>query len=144
MHQYLVSFAVAPPPHPTTTTPAMHTTSVLDRVMLATAVILVRASCEENLPARALLDSGSQVNFMMEDLAQKLRIRRQNRTLNMIGIGNSNTKVGAKLSAFVKSRYIVSNFRRNSELCDVFRQIIQTITLMLMAGKFSTKVLFRK
>ncbi|XP_039967850.1 uncharacterized protein LOC120779574 [Bactrocera tryoni] len=96
LHQYPVSFPAASHPQPSTTH-AMHTASMPDRVMLATAVIQVRTSYGEYLPARALLDSGSQVNFMTEDLAQKLRIRRQHKTLNIIGIGNSNTKVGTKI-----------------------------------------------
>ncbi|XP_049302017.1 uncharacterized protein LOC125775435 isoform X2 [Bactrocera dorsalis] len=63
LHQYPVSFPAAPHPQPSTTH-AMHTASMPDRVMLATAVILMRTSCGDYLPARALLDSGSQVNFL--------------------------------------------------------------------------------
>ncbi|XP_053968885.1 uncharacterized protein LOC128870303 [Anastrepha ludens] len=89
LHQYPVSFATAPQ---LSTSHAMHTTSTPDRVMLATAVVNVKGSSGEYLPARALLDSGSQVNFMTEDLAQKLRIRRESTTLNIIGIGNATKK----------------------------------------------------
>ncbi|XP_036334905.1 uncharacterized protein LOC118745549 [Rhagoletis pomonella] len=91
----------------------MHTTSAPDRVMLATAAVNVKSSSGEYLPARALLDSGSQVNFMTEDLAQKLRTRHQGVTLNVIGIGNANQKVRTKLNAFVKSR--VNNYEFSVE-----------------------------
>ncbi|XP_053968655.1 uncharacterized protein LOC128870082 [Anastrepha ludens] len=101
LHQYPVSFATAPQ---LSTSHAMHTTSTPDRVMLATAVVNVKGSSGEYLAARALLDSGSQVNFMTEDLAQKLRIRRESTTLNIIGIGNATKKVRTKLNTFVKSR----------------------------------------
>ncbi|XP_054746940.1 uncharacterized protein LOC129252836 [Anastrepha obliqua] len=110
LHQYPVSFATAPQ---LSTSHAMHTTSTPDRVMLATAVVNVKGSSGEYLAARALLDSGSQVNFMTEDLAQKLRIRRESTTLNIIGIGNATKKVRTKLNTFVKSR--VNNYEFSAQ-----------------------------
>ncbi|XP_053956156.1 uncharacterized protein LOC128861806 [Anastrepha ludens] len=110
LHQYPVSFATAPQ---LSTSHAMHTTSTPDRVMLATAVVNVKGSSGEYLPARTLLDSGSQVNFMTEDLAQKLRIRRESTTLNIIGIGNATKKVRTKLNTFVKSR--VNNYEFSAQ-----------------------------
>ncbi|XP_036317443.1 uncharacterized protein LOC118732417, partial [Rhagoletis pomonella] len=101
LHQYPISFETERQPP---TTQAMHTSSVPDRVMLATAVVYVNCCSGSYVSARALLDSGSQFNFMTEELAQKLRIRREKSTLNVIGIGNSNKKVQGKLNAFVKSR----------------------------------------
>ncbi|XP_054745963.1 uncharacterized protein LOC129250358 [Anastrepha obliqua] len=110
LHQYPVSFATAPQ---LSTSHAMHTMSTPDRVMLATAVVNVKGSSGEYLAARALLDSGSQVNFMTEDLAQKLRIRRESTTLNIIGIGNATKKVRTKLNTFVKSR--VNNYEFSAQ-----------------------------
>ncbi|XP_053968803.1 uncharacterized protein LOC128870229 [Anastrepha ludens] len=110
LHQYPVSFATAPQ---LSTSHAMHTTSTPDRVMLATAVVNVKRSSGEYLAARALLDSGSQVNFMTEDLAQKLRICRESTTLNIIGIGNATKKVRTKLNTFVKSR--VNNYEFSAQ-----------------------------
>lgn len=75
-------YNTAPHLQPTTTIHAILTTSVTDRVRLATAVILVMIRSGEYLPARVLLDSGSQVNFMKEELAQKLQIRRKNDNKN--------------------------------------------------------------
>ncbi|XP_053964351.1 uncharacterized protein LOC128867266 [Anastrepha ludens] len=58
LHQYPISFETEPQP---STSQAMHISSLPDRVMLATAVVNVKASSGVYVQARALLDSGSQV-----------------------------------------------------------------------------------
>ncbi|XP_054746031.1 uncharacterized protein LOC129250437 [Anastrepha obliqua] len=105
LHQYPISFETEPQP---STSQAMHISSLPDRVMLATAVVNVKASSGVYVQARALLDSGSQVNFMTEELMQILRIRKAKIALNIVGIGNSNKKVQGKLKIYIKSR--INNF----------------------------------
>lgn len=54
--------------------------------------------------ARALLDSGSQINFITEELAQRLQIKRDEGNLNLLGIGNTNSTARSKIQATLKSR----------------------------------------
>ncbi|XP_053968541.1 uncharacterized protein LOC128869972 [Anastrepha ludens] len=110
LHQYPISFETEPQP---STSQAMHISSLPDRVMLATAVVNVKASSGLYVQARALLDSGSQVNFMTEELMQKLRIRKEKFALNIVGIGNSNIKVQGKLKTYIKSR--INNFQFSAD-----------------------------
>jgi len=48
-----------------------------DQDVLATAVVKVRDRFGQFQLAIALLDSGSQINFMAEDLAHRLRLNRE-------------------------------------------------------------------
>lgn len=75
-----------------------------DQVMLATAVVQIRSKSGDYFLARALLDSGSQINFITEDLAQKLKLPRENRDLQLIGIGKANQRINQKVSATIYSR----------------------------------------
>ncbi|XP_054746629.1 uncharacterized protein LOC129251291 [Anastrepha obliqua] len=110
LHQYPISFETEPQP---STSQAMHISSLPDRVMLATAVVNVNASSGVKVQARALLDSGYQVNFMTEELMQKLRIRKEKFALNIVGIGNSNKRVQGKLKTYIKSR--INNFEFSAD-----------------------------
>ncbi|XP_037929892.1 uncharacterized protein LOC119664680 [Teleopsis dalmanni] len=81
-----------------------HSATKCDQVILATALVTVKSKSGEYRTARALLDSGSQTNFMTEELAQLLQLRREDGCLNLIGIGKINTTVKHKLHATVRSR----------------------------------------
>ncbi|XP_055589329.1 uncharacterized protein LOC129741616 [Uranotaenia lowii] len=76
----------------------------LSSVLLATAVVLVEDQTGGSYPARALLDSGSECNFMAEHLCQKLGIKRRHSNLSVIGIGQANTRIKHQVTATVKSR----------------------------------------
>ncbi|XP_037931322.1 uncharacterized protein LOC119666116 [Teleopsis dalmanni] len=81
-----------------------HSATNCDQVILATALVTVKSKSGEYRTARALLDSGSQTNFMTEELAQLLQLRREDGCLTLIGIGKINTTVKHKLHATVRSR----------------------------------------
>ncbi|XP_058827822.1 uncharacterized protein LOC131687746 [Topomyia yanbarensis] len=82
-------------------------------VLLATAIVLVEDDQGGSYQARALLDSGSECNFMTERLCQLMSVQRRRSDVSVYGIGQSNTKVKHKVTTTVKSR--VSAFSRKME-----------------------------
>lgn len=62
--------------------------------------------------ARALLDSGSQTNFVTKDLAQRLQTRKGLFfiCINLLGIGAANSQFKNKIRRLVKSRITDSEF----------------------------------
>ncbi|XP_058827769.1 uncharacterized protein LOC131687690 [Topomyia yanbarensis] len=82
-------------------------------ILLATAVVMVEGDDGVSFPARALLDSGSECNFMSERLCQQLKVQRQRSDVSVFGIGQATTRVRHKVAATVRSR--VSDFTRKME-----------------------------
>ncbi|XP_055591487.1 uncharacterized protein LOC129743477 [Uranotaenia lowii] len=82
-------------------------------IILATAVVLVEDDTGKTFHARALLDSGSECNFMTERLCQQMKISRRRSNISVLGIGKANTIVKHQISAVVKSR--TSGFARKME-----------------------------
>ena len=62
-------------------------------VVLATAVVQIKDSRGNYYPARALLDSGSQINLISEEIAQKLRLEKDDSELSIIGVGNNARRI---------------------------------------------------
>lgn len=85
-----------------------HTCHVYKKYARSRNVANINYSRENHLwriPAyKSLSELMSSINFITEDLVQKLRIRHHSRTLSVKRIENSISKVGAKVSALVKSR----------------------------------------
>jgi len=75
-----------------------------DQVILATAIVKVRDRFGQLQLAGALLDSGSKINFMAEDLAQCLRLHREESYLNITTVGNSDSVVRHKVHTSIHSR----------------------------------------
>ncbi|XP_055623543.1 uncharacterized protein LOC129766972 [Toxorhynchites rutilus septentrionalis] len=73
-------------------------------VLLATAVVLVEDEHGVSYPARALLDSGSECNFMTERFAQLLRTKRNRAEVAVSGVGQVNMRVKHTLNAVIRSR----------------------------------------
>ncbi|XP_039439114.1 uncharacterized protein LOC120420194 [Culex pipiens pallens] len=86
-------------------------TQAASQVLLATAVVIVEDDDGNRYPARALLDSGSESNFISERLAQLMKVTREKVDISVLGIGQSGTKVKHKIHATVRSR--LSNFERD-------------------------------
>lgn len=82
-----------------------HSTSN-DSVILTAAVVQFRTNGGYYILARALLDSGSQPNFITEDLAQRLRITKEKGPSNLTGIGE--TTSNWKFSRNVELAYCIS------------------------------------
>ncbi|XP_070068046.1 uncharacterized protein [Drosophila takahashii] len=85
------------------------------QVILATAMVLVQNSLGSYRLGRALLDSCSQVNFMTEAFAQKLRLPRDKHSIQIRSIGDSHTHIKHRTSATIKSR--LSPFELSLDLC---------------------------
>ncbi|XP_062542191.1 uncharacterized protein LOC134210180 [Armigeres subalbatus] len=80
-------------------------------VLLATAVVIVEDDEGSRFPARALLDSGSESNFIAERLSQRLRTHREKVDISVLGIGQAASKVKHRIQAMVCSR--ITDFSRN-------------------------------
>ncbi|XP_055613269.1 uncharacterized protein LOC129759772 [Uranotaenia lowii] len=74
------------------------------QVLLATAVVFIEDEMGARIPARALLDSGSESNFISERLCQLMKISRKKVDISILGIGQVQTRVKHKIEAVVHSR----------------------------------------
>lgn len=72
------------------------------QVMLATAIVKVYGTASEQHELRAVLDSGSQINFITRRCANLLKLKPSMSTSNISGIGTLSTK-SAKLEPTVLS-----------------------------------------
>ncbi|KAH8320190.1 hypothetical protein KR059_011228, partial [Drosophila kikkawai] len=80
--------------------------SVIDvqQVVLATAVVHIKGSSCQIQPARVLLDSGSQVNFITEEMARGLQLKRIRKEVNLLGIGKSTVSAHQVVQTTISSR----------------------------------------
>ncbi|XP_073814297.1 uncharacterized protein [Musca autumnalis] len=81
-------------------------------VVLSTAVVKIKVD-EAEVECRALLDSGSQVNFITERLVKRLGISMQKSTININGIGATNTRTNHRVNVALKSR--INNYSTRLE-----------------------------
>ncbi|XP_058816019.1 uncharacterized protein LOC131679327 [Topomyia yanbarensis] len=80
------------------------------QVLLATAVVVIEDDDGNRFPARALLDSGSESNFVTERLSQRMKVTRNQVDISVVGIGQAATKVKHRIQAVLRSR--VSQYSR--------------------------------
>ncbi|XP_043862234.1 uncharacterized protein LOC122756482 [Drosophila santomea] len=99
--------AAAPLPLPQVSDAVAHThrESRSDCVILATALILVKDASGSYKIGRALLDSCSQVNFISEEFAQRLRLPRSKLNLEIRSIGETQTRIKHHATTNIKSRH---------------------------------------
>lgn len=74
------------------------------QVLLATAIVIVEDNSGHRYPARALLDSGSESNFVTERLSQRLKTTRSKVDIKIHGIGQAVTSVKQRIEATIRSR----------------------------------------
>ncbi|XP_065078747.1 uncharacterized protein LOC135701754 [Ochlerotatus camptorhynchus] len=86
---------------------------LLSQVLLATAVVAIEDDQGSRYLARALLDSGSECNFISEKLCHLMNVSSQKANISILGIGQSNTKATRKVKAVVRSR--ISSYSRSME-----------------------------
>ncbi|XP_055585100.1 uncharacterized protein LOC129737953 [Uranotaenia lowii] len=83
------------PPPINTPSVSHHTTTLLSTqrhthtAILSTAVVLLVDNSGNKVLARALLDNGSQINMMTENLSKKLKFKRFRESLPVKGVGGS-------------------------------------------------------
>lgn len=80
------------------------------QMLLATAVLFVEDDDGNRIPARALLDSGSESNFITERLSQRLKVERKRVDVSVSGIGQAVAQVKQRIVATIQSR--ISSFSR--------------------------------
>ncbi|XP_062539105.1 uncharacterized protein LOC134207398 [Armigeres subalbatus] len=83
------------------------------QILLATAVVIVEDNYGSRYPARALLDSGSECNFISESLSRLMKVSSQKVDISIQGVGQTNTRVTRKIAATIKSR--ISDYSRSME-----------------------------
>jgi len=78
--------------------------SKIGQVLLSTAEILVCDNQNKPVWCRALLDSGSQHNFMTESLTRRLNLKRIKASCSIIGINDASHTSSYKVTTTIKSR----------------------------------------
>nr|CAI5844533.1 unnamed protein product [Callosobruchus analis] len=94
------------------------------QVLLATVMILVKDSVGNLHSCRALLDCGSQSNFVTESFCNKLQLERENSNLLISGISNSVANIRHKVDVEIHS--LRNDFRVNIS-CLVLRKITEKL-----------------
>jgi hypothetical protein len=81
-----------------------HCHSYESQVLLSTAVILVRDNTGKYQSCRALIDVGSQSNFVTVETCKRLRVNSKETNIRVTGIGNANGSIVNKIASLqVKS-----------------------------------------
>uniref|UniRef100_A0A182W6B1 DUF1758 domain-containing protein n=1 Tax=Anopheles minimus TaxID=112268 RepID=A0A182W6B1_9DIPT len=78
-------------------------------VWLSTVQVLISNSWGDEVPVRALLDQGSQCNFISETVAQQLRLKKRRVHRPLSGVGAAVFNVETLVSVGIKSR--ISSFK---------------------------------
>ncbi|XP_055613292.1 uncharacterized protein LOC129759791 [Uranotaenia lowii] len=73
------------------------------KILLATAIVWVQDDSGRKLPARALLDSGSECNIISTSLSQRLRIQRGRVQVQISGVGQVPTNTKERVRATIQS-----------------------------------------
>ena len=74
------------------------------RAFIPTALILIRDCTGSFHPIRALLDSCSEINFITEEAAKRLKLKWQHKTQEVSGIADVRTKISKFVNATIRSR----------------------------------------
>lgn len=80
------------------------TTNVNILNILSTVVVKIYDNYNEPILARALLDSGSQSNFISIELADKLRLPRKGVTCTIPGVNTSKSRAVHSITTKIESR----------------------------------------
>ncbi|XP_055622597.1 uncharacterized protein LOC129766156 [Toxorhynchites rutilus septentrionalis] len=102
------------------------------QVLLATAVVIVVDKHGNRYPVRALLDSGSESNFISERISQKLKVDRHKADVSVVGIAESTSNVKQTIDATVKSR--VTEFSLTTNFL-----VLAKVTVNLPTANINTK-----
>jgi len=75
--------------------------NVSDSVIIDTAIVSVKPKSGDFVLARALLDSGSPINCVTDELAQRLQLCRDEASISLLGIAQRKTQVKTKIYTVV-------------------------------------------
>ncbi|XP_026462883.1 uncharacterized protein LOC113369864 [Ctenocephalides felis] len=107
---------------------------IKSHVLLSTAVISALNKNGAWVPARILLDSGSQSNFITQEFSKKLSLKTQPIKMSVSGISQSLSDVSHKTEVSVKSNI-------NSYSSNISCLILKSITSHMPSVSFSTNIL---
>lgn len=105
-----------------------------DRILLSTAIVLLRDEQGHFVPGRVLLDSGSQSNLITEDMVQTLKLKKKRVNHKLCGIGNGSQRISSMVKAIMASKY--SDFTLTAS-CLVVTRITKNIPSRVITGKLS-------
>lgn len=80
-----------------------HNEDLISQIVLSTAIILVQDSMGNWHKCRALLDSGSQPNFITSKMQRILNLSSSTISVPVIGVGNSSLNINQKITTSIKS-----------------------------------------
>nr|CAI5867734.1 unnamed protein product [Callosobruchus analis] len=80
-----------------------HSRNLEPQILLSTANILIKDGSNRWHECRALLDSGSQPNFVTTRLMSQLRLDSTDAGIPVIGVGNSTTRIAKRVRTEIKS-----------------------------------------
>lgn len=83
------------------------------QILLATALVIIKSPSGEEITARALLDSGSQVSFVTEQLSQRLGLKKHATKFSITGIGHTDAGIVTSCVNFTLISCINSSFSIN-------------------------------
>ncbi|CAG9133368.1 unnamed protein product [Plutella xylostella] len=87
-----------------TNTNSQSNDQLLNRVLLSTVLVDVAGDNNEYHTARALLDNGSEHNFISEKLSKRLNTKLIQSTLNVTGVGNKHTNTNHLCDITMRSK----------------------------------------
>lgn len=76
------------------------------QVLLSTAIVYIENNAGQKIEARALLDNGSQSNFISRTLCDKLNLPKRKIQLSIGAIAQAVTHISAATSATISSRFL--------------------------------------
>lgn len=74
------------------------------KVILMTALVYIYGRNDQPQLARALLDSGSEINFMTSTFADKLGLEQENHSQSIIGVQGQKSSSKGRIKAYIRSR----------------------------------------
>lgn len=84
-----------------------------ERGLLATAIIKIQDNSGEYHECRAFVDPGPQMNFMTQNLCDKLQLPRQNQQLDIRSINNVQTSSHFQTHATIQSKFNAFKIKLN-------------------------------
>ena len=104
-----------------------------DRILLATAIILLRDELGNLVPGRVLLDSGSQSNLITEQMVQMLGLKKKRINHSLSGIGETAQTVSSIVNTTIMSNYCGFTL---STACLVVKRITTNIPSKMFKGNY--------
>ena len=90
-----------------------------NQVLLSTAVVVIQNTIGKQLTVRAILDSGSQSSFIVNNLARKLKLTPNKVCTNIRGLGQSEIASSTSMVSFTLISRVMPSFILNIDALTV-------------------------